>query len=983
MWGLTPHTTLGMKTVAILAVGALALGAQSATGPQNISVTMREGTNMAAALSPDKQTLIIDLQGSLWTLPATGGAAKRITEEYLDARQPAWAPDGKRVAFQGYRDGVWHIYVMNADGTNVHAITDGPFDDREPSWSRDGARIAFSSDRSGNYDIFDVDASGGSVRQLTKNPANDYAPSYSPVNSMIAFVTERERGGIAAVDAATGNEVAMTPSPASPSNLSAPSWTPNGEKVIFNAIAGNRSSLIFDGKEITQDEDVFPFRPQWTSATEFIYTADGKIKKRWINGAAATPIEFTATVSFTRAPYKRAIHNFDLRSSQPVRGIVTPAISPDGTQVAFIAIGDLWLMPIGGAARKLTSDRFVEMDPTWSPDGRSIAYSSDRDGTMDLFVREIAAGTDRKVATNATKASWAPRGNEIAYINGDGALAITGRTAPVHGRTFETGRPTWAPEGLIAVTALQPYSTRFREGTNQLIMVSTTGGAPKPMNPVPHHSIGTRTNDGPVWSRDGSKMAFVMDGTMHVMPTTPTGDVTGAPRKISDDLANSPSWAADSKRLLFQTPLGLKLVDVTDNRVTDVPVTLAWQPSVPTGRIVVHAGRMFDGKTASLRSNVDIVLRDNRIEQVVGHRGDLHTGTVVDAGNDVVMPGLIEMHAHLSPDFGEALGRIWLAYGITSVRNPASDGFEALEMKEAIGSGARRGPRVFSTGGPFDGSRIYYAGGVPLASGGQLPQELQKTTQLGYDLIKTYVRLDDRLQKQVIDFAHANGLPVTSHEIYPAIASGADGVEHIRGTSRRGYSPKVSQLFHSYQDVADLLIASKMTITPTIGITGGAFPLQLARDPSRLDDPRFRALFPQAVQQQMERLAKSIPPKDFETQTAVLKPMGDLVRRIVTGGGVVIAGTDSPIFPYALLYHTELEIFQQSGLTPFEVLQTGTIRAAEALGEGANLGSIEAGKLADLSIVADDPLADVKNARKVKTVIKNGEVHTVEALLKR
>ena len=157
-------------------------------------------------------------------------------------------------------------------------------------------------------------------------------------------------------------------------------------------------------------------------------------------------------------------------------------------------------------------------------------------------------------------------------------------------------------------------------------------------------------------------------------------------------------------------------------------------------------------------------------------------------------------------------------------------------MKESIGAGIRRGPRVFATGGPFDGSRIYYAGGVPLAGGGQLPQELQKTTQLGYDLIKTYVRLDDRLQKQVIDFAHANGMPVTSHEIYPAVASGADGVEHIRGTSRRGYSPKVSALNRSYQDVVDLLTASKMTITPTIGITAGTFPLMLARDPSRLDD---------------------------------------------------------------------------------------------------------------------------------------------------
>lgn len=981
-----------MKTIALFLIGAVAFVSQAAPPSQRVSVTLREGTNMAAALSPDGRTLIIDLQGSLWTLPASGGAARRITEEFLDARQPAWSPDGRRVAFQGYADGVWHIYVMNADGSGVRAITTGPFDDREPSWSRDGARIAFSSDRSGNYDIFDMDVASGTVRQITKDPANDYSPACSPVNASIAFVTERaDRRGIWTVDAGTGAETAYA---AATGAVSAPSWSPDGSTVIYNVIAANRSSLVVDGREVTRDEDVFPFRAQWRSPTEFLYTADGKIKRRSIGGAAVTPIEFAASISFTRAPYTPMKRDFDSRATQPVRGITAPVISPDGTQVAFLALGDLWVMPVGpstslgasGVARRLTSDRFQEMDPTWSPDGRSIAFSSDRDGSMDLWVREISSGTETKVASGATKASWAPRGTEIAYINRDGALAITGRAAPVHARTFETGRPTWAPEGWIAVTALQPYSTRFREGTNQVVLVSTTGAAPRRMNPVQHRSIGTRTNDGPVWSRDGSKMAFVMDGAIHVMPTTPTGDATGAPRRLSDDVANAPSWAADSRRLLYQTPRGLKLVDVIDNRTTDVPINLTWQPQVPQGRVVVHASRMFDGKTASLRPDVDIVILDNRIEQVVAHRADLHAGSVIDAGADVVMPGLIETHAHLSADYGERLGRIFLSYGITSVRNPAADGYEALEQKESIGSGVRRGPRVFSTGAPLDGLRIYYAGGVPLAGGGQLPQELQRTAQQGYDLIKTYVRLDDRLQKQVVDFAHANGMPVTSHEIYPAIASGVDGVEHIRGTSRRGYSPKVSALYRSYQDVADLLIASKMTLTPTIGITGGAFALQLAKDPSRLDDVRFRTLFPESVVRDMNRMvenAKTTPVAELDAMRRVLAPMGDLVRRVVKGGGVVIAGTDSPIFPYAILYHAELEMFQDAGLTPFEVLQTATVRAAEALGVGANLGSIEAGKLADLVMLGGDPLADITNARKVRRVIKNGQVYTVDELLRR
>ena len=969
-----------MKTAWAVTLSAVAIATQTTSGQQQVSLTLREGTSMAAALSPDGRTLMIDLLGSLWTLPSSGGEARRVTDEYLDARQPVWAPNNRRVAFQGYADGVWHIYVMNADGGDLRAVTSGPFDHREPSWSRDGSRIAFSSDRSGNYDIWDVDVSSGTVRQITRHTANDFAPAYSPSDSTIAFVSEREdRRGVWTVDAASGAERSLAPAAGA---VSAPSWNRDGSKVVYNVIAANRSELMLDGRDITGDEDVFPFRAQWASPTEVIYTADGKIKKRAIDGGSVSTIEFTASVSFTRTPYKYAVRDFDSRTERPVRGIMTPVISPDATQVAFVALGDLWLMPIGGEAKRLTNDRFVEMHPTWSPDGRSLAFSSDRDGTMDIWVRDLASGDDRKIASEATKASWAPRGNEIAYITREGAIGITGRTAPIHPPIRDPGRPTWAPEGLIAITTLQPYSSRFREGTNQLLMVPTAGGPSRRPNPLAHRSIGTREHDGPVWSRDGSKMAFVMEGRLHVMPTTPTGETSGPPRQVSNEIADSPSWAADSRRLLYQTAAGLKLLDVTDGRVTDVPVALTWRPTIPEARVVVHANRMFDGRAGSLRNNIDIVIRGHRIEQVLDHRAELHSGQVIDAGTDVVMPGLIEMHAHLGKEFGEALGRIWLAYGITSVRNPAANPYEALEDKEAIGAGVRRGPRVFSTGGPFDGTRIFYSGGVALAGDQQLSMELQKTVQLGFDLIKTYVRLDDRLQKRVIEFAHANGMPVTSHEIYPAVASGADGVEHIRGTSRRGYSPKVTALNHSYQDVIEMLTASKMTLTPTLGIQG-AYQLALARDPSRLDDVRFRTLFPAGVIRAAEQQAKSIAAREFDARAAILRPARDTIRRVVQGGGIVIAGTDSPINPYALAYHTELELFAESGLTPFEVLQTATLRAAEALGEAANLGSIEAGKLADLVVVVGDPLADVRNARNVRTVIKNGEVHTLESLLKR
>ncbi len=974
---------LAVAAIAAMAIvgGRAASPRQSAAAPSPlITVPVHEGTSMAAALSPDGRTLAIDLLGSLWTMPATGGDARRITDEYMDARQPVWSPDNRRIAFQGYRDGTWHIWAMNADGSALAALTSGPFDDREPSWSADGRDIAFSSDRSGSYDIWDLNVDSGAVRQVTRNAANDYAPAWSPNGRAIAFVSDRpDQRGVWSVDPATGAETLVA---AAPGSVNAPSWSPDGSKVIYTVINAGESRLMIDGRAITTKEDVFPFRPQWTSAAEVIYTADGVIKKRSIDSGQAAAIPFSASVSFTRPPYARARHDYDSRAARRVRGIMAPALSPDGKQVAFTALGDLWVMPIGGAPTRLTHDRFVEMGPAWSPDGRSLAFSSDRSGTMDLWVRDLQTGVDRRMAPDATKASWSPKGAQLVYVTHNGAIRITGRSEPLHAPMHDPGKPTWAPEGLLAVSELQPYSSRFREGTNQLVLVSTTGAKDRPLNPVAHHSIGTRENDGPAWSPDGSKMAFVMDGLLQVMPVTPAGEVAGPPRQVSTEIADSPSWAADSRHLLYQTLDGLRLVDVNGGKSVDVPIALTWQPSIPQGRLVVHAGRLFDGRSATLRAATDIVIRDNRIEQVVPHRAELHDGRVIDAADNVVMPGLIEMHAHLRKDFGESLGRIWLAYGITAIRNPAANPYEAIEDRESMAAGVRIGPRIFTTGSPFDGARIYYSGGVAVNSDTQMKLELDRAARLEYDLFKTYVRLPDELQKQVIAFAHQHGSPVTSHEIYPAVASGADGVEHIRGTSRRGYSPKVTALNYSYRDVIDLLTASKMTITPTLGIQGW-FPLALARDPSRLDDPRFQTLFPSWIVEDMDRLAKNGRADERAAREALLKPYGDTVVKVVRGGGRVIAGTDSPIFPYALALHTELELFVQSGLTPFEALQTATVNAADALGEAANLGSIEAGKLADLVVVGGDPLADITNARKVRLTIRNGEVLALDDLLKR
>jgi Tol biopolymer transport system component len=295
----------GIAGAALAAAGVLALGATQNPSPGSLSVTVREGTSMAIALSPDKRTLVLDLQGGLWTLPIAGGAATRITYEFNDARQPSWSPDGKRIAFQGYRDGTWRIWSTGPDGADLKALTSGSFDDREPHWSPDGTKIAFSSDRSGNYDVWVLEIASGQVTQVTKNPANDFLPTWSPDGREIAFVSARTPSPGVYATTVDGRERLVSSVQGA---VGTPSWTPDGKQVLFSVLPGGgfnatgQTHLMLGAQSIASGEDYFPFRAQWLSADEFLYTADGQIKRRSLANARATTIAFTAAVRVTRRP---------------------------------------------------------------------------------------------------------------------------------------------------------------------------------------------------------------------------------------------------------------------------------------------------------------------------------------------------------------------------------------------------------------------------------------------------------------------------------------------------------------------------------------------------------------------------------------------------------------------------------------------------------------------------------------------------------
>ena len=1017
-------TTRPNQSAVILAViGAVALGTVSIvlTTPESpalaqseriegasqaINADLTEGTNVALALSPDGSRLVIDLQGTLWLVPlgdlpagVPSQRARPLTDHWGDARQPEWSPDGQHIVFQSYRDGGWHLWTVRADGTELTQLTFGPGDDREPVYSPDGAWLAFASDRLGDYDIWLLEVATGALRPVTADDeANDFGPSFSPDGSRLAFVSERSPSGIYELDLAAGQTRRLA---STDMQLGATRYSPSGRSIVAQAIdrqAGLTQLLRVDVEPGDDDQaappealneagrDIFPFRVSFVSEDDFYYTADGKLR-HW-RGGTTRDIDFSATVTFERPNYERRPRRLSRDGARRTLGIVAPAASPDGSYVAFTALGDLWLLELDRSVRpkQLTDDVWVDAYPRWSPDSKRLIFQSDRgaQGQMEAWVLDIDSGELQRLDLPGSVSfpTFSPDGRRVAYFGGDAANPLAGGLKMMEldsGLVTDLGllpippaRISWGPDSQeVMVPQLDPVSSRYREGAFKL-RVYTVDGDARWLAP----SVSTTLAE-PAWAPDGSAVAFVQADRLMIADVNENGDI-GPPRLAADELASSPSWSAASSAVIYQSSDRLRRYDPVSGRVETLPLELDWEAEVGEGRLVIHAGRLFDGKSEELLENVDVVIEGDSIvaihspDQSVRDTAD----RVIDASEHTVMPGFFEMHAHQGIGGGEAQGRIWLGFGVTSVREPGSDPYEALERRESWASGRRVGPRQFFAGRLLDGGRVYYGIAEGAGEGRHIDRAIERAVALDYDWIKTYVRLSDAAQRQAVREAHRVGIPLSSHEIFPAAAHGMDAVEHVGATSRRGYSPKVSLLGSSYQDVIEIIARSGLNQTPTLVLPG--YFSRIADAPLLLDNRQFQAFFgtQRAMSDRLRARSASGPGLRRRALGQGLTP-----ARIVAAGGRVTAGTDSPFVPYGFGLHVEFQLMAEGGMTPFEVLRSATSWAAEACGVEDQLGSIEVGKLADIVIVEGNPLERLETTLDVTATVVGGRVFEVDDLL--
>jgi hypothetical protein len=377
---------------------------------------------------------------------------------------------------------------------------------------------------------------------------------------------------------------------------------------------------------------------------------------------------------------------------------------------------------------------------------------------------------------------------------------------------------------------------------------------------------------------------------------------------------------------------------------------------------------------------VDIVVVNNRIKTIQkGGTAQVAGARVIDASSQTVMPGIFESHTHQYIEgkfYGDRLGRLWMAYGVTELNSVGDPVYRAQETREAYASETRVGPRYFMTGEALDGERVFYNFMRPIMDEQTLSREIERAKAMNYDMVKTYVRLPHAWQKVANEAAHQMGVYSAAHYMLPGQGFDVDGQTHVSATTRLGFAYTRSSAGISYQDMRDIFTQ------PGAFVISTTFNSSLyADDPTMVDDPRLQVLNVPWDQALLRAKRDAAVTTDQTVSLDSLKKEEDTVATIIRQGGRVLAGTDSPLDNVATALHLNLRAQVKYGHESWKALQTATLLPARQIGVDKDLGTVEEGKLADLAFINGDPLRDIKQLANVAGVMKNGRYYSVAELM--
>ncbi len=1013
-----------------------------------IEFDTNEGTWMNLDVSPDGRQIVFDLLGDIYVMPIAGSGTQPATRLLGGApfdMQPRFSPDGSRIAFTSDRDGLWNIWTMKTDGTDLKQVSrETRWFINSPTWAPDGqaiyARRHFVTTRSlgaGEVWMFHPSGSDGVQVTVRENAQKDAGePAISPdgrylyyskdVTPGATFEYNKDPNGIIFAvlrrDLQTGREQQFV---RRPGGSVAPRPSPDGKWLSFVRRVRTQSFLFLKNLETGEEMPVFDkldkdLQEAWTvhgvypqyawmpDSSRIVIWGEGKI---WnVDVAAKTGVEvpFTARVQQTlTAPLRFPVAVYEDQFAVKMLRDVT--VAPDGRQVAFSALGRVYVRPLpSGEPRRASGTsgsaapgglQTFELDPSWSPDGQSLVYTTWNDNDLGrVRVLNVSTGAARDVVSapgHYIEASFSPDGRSIVYrkTGSDGQRPDRGIAEP--GLYVVAADGATAPR-LIRDGGFEPEfdhtGTRlyFREQRDQFVLASIGLDG---LDEQVHLQSANAMEIVP--SPDGKWVAFHERWRTWVMPFPRTGrPVTigpgsgGMPQaRISRDAGFFLHWSGDSSRVhwslgpeLFSRELsrtftflnaGTEQADAPETAGINIGFTTP--AATPTGIIALTGARIVTMAQAAgapaVIENGTIVVENNRITAV----GPANRVTIpanarrIDVRGKTIIPGLIDAHAHVggSGD-GIPANQSWvlqanLAFGVTTLHDPSNDLEMVFANAEMVRAGTMLGPRLYSTGRILYGAETNFK--AQIDSYDEALSSLRRLQAVGAWSAKSYNQQRRDVRQMLVKAARELEMQVVPeggslfYQNVTQIFDGHTTVEH-------NLPPP-----GLYKDILTVFAKSQVGYVPTLVVSYGSLSGEYYwyQHTNVWENERLLKFTPRDVIDARSRRRLMASEDDYGH---VLVAEG--AKKLHDMGGLVAMGAHGQI--QGIGAHWETWMLAQGGMTPLEALQAATINGAKILGLDKEIGSLEVGKLADLVVLDRNPIENIRNSEFVHMVMLNGRL---------
>ena len=1011
---------------------------------KEISFTTDEGTWMNLDVSPNGKTIVFDLLGDIYSIPISGGTAKLLRGGLPYEVQPRFSPDGKKIAFTSDAGGGDNIWTINTDGNDAKQVTKEKFRLlNNPEWMADGeylvARKHFSSTRSlGAGEIWMYHYSGGEGIQLTKrkNDQQDVnEPTVSPDGRYVYFSEDVYPGGyfqynkdpndqiylIKRYDRETGKVENFLGGAGSAMR---PQISRDGKKMAFVRRIRTKSVLYIYDLETGQEFPIYDNLSKdqseawcifgvytgfdWTPDDKnIVIWANGKINKINIESKKVTNIPFTVNAKHRVAETVK-FKNEVAPDKFDVKVIRQATTSPDGKTLVFNALGQLYKMKLpNGKPKRLTEATHFEYEPAFSPDGNEIVYTSWDDLELGaIHIMNASSGSSRKITTKKgiyRTPQFSPDGKTIVYRRegGNNHQGFVHAVKPgIYTMPASGGDPKFiTPDGENPRFTAKGDRIYFQTGgyifgslTKAFKSINLDGKDEKKI-------FNTKYTNQFVPSPDNKWIAFTDLYKVYVAPMPLPGQAIGLSAttkavpvaQVARDAGVNLHWSGDSKKINWTLGNEYFSNELTDRftflegAADSIPpidtigltIPLEIETDIPDGKLALTGATIITMEGDEVIENGVIIINKNKIE-AIGKKGDIKIPSgakEMDMEGKTIMPGIVDVHAHLGAfRFGLSPQKHWqyyanLAYGVTTTHDPSSNSEITFAQSEMVKAGIMKGPRIFSTG-----TILYGADGdfkAVINSLEDARSAIRRTKAYGAFSVKSYNQPRRDQRQHVIQAARELGImvyPEGGSFFYHNMTMVADGhttVEH---------NIPVAPL---YNDVIQFWSQTETTNTPTLivcygGVNGEYYWYQKT---NVWEKEKLLKYTPRPIIDSRSRHRTMLPDEEYENGHILVSESCNKLQE---------AGTDINLGAHGQLQglgaHWELWMLAQGGMPNLQALRAATLNGAKTIGMDDEIGSLKAGKLADLIIMDENPLDDILNTETVRYTMINGRLYDTETM---